>query len=67
MSFYQLFHTPLILFNLLYTLPSLCSPDCGGLNRYGPHRLIGLNAWPMESGTIRCGLVRESVSLWRQV
>ena len=30
---------------------------CGGLNRFGPHRLMCLNAWPTGSGTIRrCGL-----------
>ena len=29
-----------------------------GLNRYGPHKLKCLNAWPIASGTIRrCGLV----------
>ena len=37
-----------------------------------PHRLTCVNAWPIGSGTIsgaccsRCGLDRESVSLWRQ-
>ena len=37
-----------------------------GLNRYGPHRLVCLNVWPLESGTIRrCGLVKGSMSLWR--
>ena len=36
----------------------------GGLNRYGPHRLMCLNAWPIGSGTNRrCGLVGESVLL----
>lgn len=31
---------------------------CGGWNRYGPHQLMCLNAWPsVERGTIRsCGL-----------
>ena len=30
---------------------------CGGLNRYGPYRLMCLGAWPMGSGSIRrCGL-----------
>ena len=37
----------------------------GGLNRYGPHRLMCLNAWPIGRGTIRrCGFVEGSVSLW---
>ena len=37
----------------------------GGLNRFGPHRLVGLNVWPMGSGTIRrCGLVEGNVSWW---
>ena len=37
---------------------------CDALNRYGSHRLLCLNAWPIGSGTIRrCGLVRGSVSL----
>ena len=32
--------------------------QCGGLNRYGPCRLMCLGAWPTGSGTIkRCGLV----------
>ena len=36
----------------------------GGLNGYGPHRLICLNAWPIRSGTIRrCGLVGVDVAL----
>ena len=26
---------------------------CGGLNKFGPHRLMCLNAWPTGSGTIR--------------
>jgi hypothetical protein len=38
--------------------------DCGGLNRYSPHRHMFLNAWPTGSGSIRrCGLVGGSVSL----
>ena len=33
--------------------------------KYGPHRLMCLNAWPIGSGTIRrCGLVGVGVSLW---
>jgi hypothetical protein len=28
---------------------------CGGLNWFGLHRLMGLNAWPMGNGTIRRG------------
>ena len=55
-------------------LPALAKPfrkrdvgKCGGLNRYDPHRLMCLNAWPVGSDTIRrCGLVGGSVSLWRQ-
>jgi hypothetical protein len=40
---------------------------CGGLNRYGPDRLMCLNAWPIVSGTVRrCGLFGGSVSLWGQ-
>jgi hypothetical protein len=40
---------------------------CDNLNRFGYHRFMCLNAWPMRSGTIRrCGLVGGSVSLWRQ-
>jgi hypothetical protein len=36
--------------------------ECGGLNRFGPHRLMCLNAWPTGSSTIRrCGLVGISV------
>jgi len=27
--------------------------SCGGLKRFGPHRLMCLNAWPIGSGTIR--------------
>ena len=26
---------------------------CGSLNRYGPHRLLCLNAWSIRSSTIR--------------
>ena len=22
--------------------------ECGGLNRFGPHRFLRLNAWPQE-------------------
>lgn len=36
---------------------------CGGLNRK-PYRLVCLNAWPIESDTIRkCGLVGGSMLL----
>ena len=32
-------------------------PQRGGLNRFGPHRLMYLNVWPMGDGTIRrCAL-----------
>ena len=35
-----------------------------GLDTYGPHRFMCLNAWPIGSGTIgRCGLVGGSVPL----
>ena len=37
---------------------------CGGLNRYGPHRLMYLNAWPTIS---RCGLVGVGVILLEEV
>jgi hypothetical protein len=41
---------------------------CGGLNRYGPHRLLYLDAWPIGSGTIRrCGLVGVGVTLFDEV
>jgi len=37
--------------------------SCGGLNRNDPRGLVCLNAWPLESGTIRrYGLVGGSVS-----
>ena len=37
---------------------------CAGVNRYGPHRLLGLNAWPVGRDTTRrCGLVGVSVAL----
>jgi hypothetical protein len=36
----------------------------GGLNRYGPHRPMCLDAWLMRNGTIRrCGLVGGSVTV----
>jgi hypothetical protein len=39
-------------------------PHCGGLNRYGPHRFVYLNAGPIGSNTIRsCGLVGVNVAL----
>jgi len=45
--------------------------ECGGLTRFGPHRLMCLNACLTGNGTIRrCGLVGvgvEEVSLWGQV
>jgi hypothetical protein len=42
--------------------------DCGGLNGYGPHRLMCLNAWPIENGTIRrCGLFGVGVALLEEV
>lgn len=41
---------------------------CGGMNRNGPLRLIGLNAWPMGSGTtMGCGLVEGGVALMEKV
>ena len=34
--------------------------ECGGLNRFGLHRPVCLNVWPIGSDTIkRCGLVGE--------
>ena len=39
---------------------------CGGLNKFGPHGHMCLNAWPIGSGNItRCDFVGGSVSLWR--
>jgi hypothetical protein len=41
---------------------------CGGLSGYGPHRLMGLNAWPMGNVTIRrCGLIGGGVTLLEKV
>ena len=38
--------------------------QCNRLNRNGPHRLVCLNAWLIESGTIRRhGLVGIGVAL----
>ena len=36
---------------------------CGDFNRYGPHRLMCLTAWPTGSGTITLGLLGGNVSL----
>ena len=37
---------------------------CGGLNRFGPHRLMCLNAWLIENDTTRiCGLFGVGVAL----
>ena len=37
---------------------------CAGLNRYGSHRLLCLNAWPVGRDTTRrCGLVGVGVPL----
>ena len=41
---------------------------CRGLNRFGLHRLMCLNAWPTGSDTImRCGLVGIGVALAEEV
>jgi hypothetical protein len=41
---------------------------CVGLNRFGPHGFICLNAWPIGSGTIRRKvLVRVGVVLLEEV
>ena len=41
---------------------------CAGLNRFGPHRLMCLNAWPIKSDTNRgCGLIGEGVALEEKV
>lgn len=41
---------------------------CGDLNRYGPERLICLNAWPIGSGAIRrCDLVGAGVAFLEEV
>ena len=41
--------------------------ECGVLNKYGPHRLMRLNAWPIVSdATRKCSLVGGSVSPWRR-
>jgi hypothetical protein len=45
---------------------------CGDLNRFGPHRLMCLNAWPIGSGIIRRGdlvgigmaLLEEAFHCW---
>ena len=43
-------------------------PRCCSLDRYGPHRLMYLNAWPIGSTTIRkCGLVGVGVVLLQEV
>jgi hypothetical protein len=37
--------------------------NCDDLNRYNPHRLMCLNAWPIGSGNVsRCGLVSVDVT-----
>ena len=37
--------------------------ECGGLNRKGPHKLIGLNAW-LEGVGILGGVALEEVCHW---
>jgi hypothetical protein len=38
---------------------------CGGLNKNGLRRVMGLNAWPTGNGTFRrCGLDGVGVALW---
>ena len=50
------------------TCPGPNIRSCGGLNRYGFHRFMCLNAWPIRSGTIRkCGLVGVGVALLEEV
>ena len=45
-----------------------CNDGCDGLNRYGIHRFICLNAWSIESGTIRrCGFVGVGVALLEEM
>jgi hypothetical protein len=39
------------------------NPTCG-LKRFGSHRLMCLNLFGPESGTIRCVALLEDVSLW---
>lgn len=42
--------------------------DCGDLNKNCPHRLVDLNAWLAESGTMRrCDIVRGDVVLLEEV
>ena len=51
-----------------HTIDKEGDTHCGGLNRYGPHRLVCLIAWPIGSGTIRrCGLIRVGVALFKEV
>lgn len=42
--------------------------ECGSLSRYGSHRFMCLNAWPMGSDTNRrYGLIGESVAELEEV
>ena len=48
--------------------PITTKTHCGGLNRFGSHRLMCLNAWPTGSDTIRKrGLVGVGVVLLEEV
>jgi hypothetical protein len=38
--------------------------DCDGLNRFGSHRFMCLNAWLTGNGTIGGVALLEKVSLW---
>ena len=41
--------------------------ECGGLNRFGPHRFMCLNSWPTESRTTwGYGLIEEVWLCWRK-
>lgn len=41
---------------------------CGALNRYGSHRLMYLNAWPIVGGTVRrCSLAGVGVAFLEEV
>lgn len=49
---------------LLHLWSSPSKVWCGGLNRFGPYRLMSANAWPTGNGTPRrCGLLGGDVSL----
>jgi hypothetical protein len=64
----EIFDVELNEFALRYVYQLIWARECNVVIRYGPHRFMCLNVWPIHSAPFKgCGLIGGGVALLEEV